>query len=234
MGDGKYIWCRNCEAIHHVSSFDQSPVYQIASGDVQEIPANDWREFMAKHAGHKLEPLTATGKGYFSGGSGADPMTAAYIEASNGSETLLLRRSRRSIDEPVRYEILKGRLVENGVGLEIQEKEIRKEMKLHFSWAPAAPLEDEKINLFVALFRDIVRELDPQNVRPVEFSFDDDNISYGQLDSSIVEALMTRCAGHFLPLELASIRRFVETHREACDVMALIKRRAVSVEQSAE
>jgi hypothetical protein len=123
MGNGKYIWCRNCGAIHHVSSFDRSPLYQNVSGEVQEIPANDWQEFMAKHAGHKLEPLTATGKDYFPGGSAADPMTAAYIEASNGSETLLLRRSRRSIDEPVRYEILKGRLVENGFGLEIQEKE---------------------------------------------------------------------------------------------------------------
>src|SRR6266545_1853927 len=149
MGNGKYIWCRNCEAIHHVSSFDRAPSYQIASG-------------------------------------------------------------------------------------EIHEKEIRKEMQLHFSWAPAAPLEDVKISLFVTLFREIVSELDPKNVRTEEFSYSDDNISYGQLDSSTVDALMTRCAGHFLPVELASIRRFVEIHREAGDVMALIKRRAVSVEQYAE
>jgi hypothetical protein len=209
-------------------------VYQNVSGEVQEIPANDWQEFMAKHAGHKLEPLTATGKDYFPGGSAADPMTAAYIEASNGSETLLLRRSRRSIDEPVRYEILKGRLVENGFGLEIQEKEIRKEMKLHFSWAPAAPLEDEKINLFVALFRDIVSELDPQNVQTNGFRFDDDNVSYGQLDSSLVDALMAKCSGHFLPTELVSLRRFIDSHREGCDVMALIKRRSTSVGRRAE
>jgi hypothetical protein len=233
MGKGKYIWCRNCVAIHHVSSFDRFPFYQIASGDIHEIPANDWRDFMARHAGHRLEPLTATGKDYFPGGP-ADPMGAVYIEASNGSETPILRRSRRNIDEPVRYEIVRGRLIESGFGLEIQEKEIRKEMQLHFSWAPAAPLEDVKINLFVTLFREIVSELDPKNVRTEEFSYSDDNISYGQLDSSTVDALMTRCAGHFLPVELASIRRFVETHREAGDVMALIKRRAVSVEHHAE
>jgi hypothetical protein len=233
MGDRKYIWCRNCGAIHHVSPFDRFPSYQIASGEFQEIPANDWRDFMGQHAGHKLEPLTATGNNYFPGGS-ADPMGAIYIEASNGSETLVLRRSRGSIEEPVRYEIVKGRLIENGFGLEIQEKEIRKEMQLHFSWAPAAPHEDVKINLFITLFREIVSELDPEKVRTEEFSYSDDNISYGQLDSSTVDALMTRCAGHFLPVELVSIRRFVETHREAGDVMALIKRRAVSVKQHAE
>jgi hypothetical protein len=157
---------------------------------------------MARHAGHKLEPLTARGKDYFPSRS-ADPMGAVYIEASNGSETLVLRRSRGSIEEPVRYEIVKGRLIENGFGLEIQEKEIRKEMQLHFSWAPAAPLEDVKINLFVTLFREIVSELDPRNVRTEEFSYSDANISYGQLESSTVDALITRCAGHFLPVELA-------------------------------
>jgi hypothetical protein len=231
MDNGKYIWCRNCGAIHHVSSFDRSPVYQFDSGEVHEIPTNDWRDFMSQHAGHNLEPLTATGNDYSPDGSIADPMSAAYIEASNGHETLLLRRSRRSIEEPVRYEISKERVVERPLSLEIQEKEIRKEMKFHFSWAPAGPLEDEKIDLFVSLWREMVSELDPQSVHTSEYSYSDENISYCRLDSSIVDALMTRCTGYFLPLELASIRRFVETHREACDVMALIKRRAVSIEQ---
>lgn len=234
MVDRKYIWCRNCEAIHHVSSFDRAPVYQIISGEVHETAANDWRDFMARHAGHKLEALTATRNDYFPDGSVADPMSPAYIEASNGNETLLLRRTRRSIEEPVRYEILKGRLIETGLSLEIQDKEIRKEMKLHFSWAPTAPLEDEKINLFVALFREIVSQLDPQNVRTNEHSYGDDNISYGQLDSSVVDALMTKCTGQFLPLELESIRRFVEMHRDGCDVMALIIHRAASVEPRAK
>lgn len=231
MANGKYIWCRNCGAIHHVSSFDRSPVYQFDSGEVHEIPTNDWRDFMAQHAGHNLEPLTATGNDYFPDGSIADPMSAVYIEASNGHDTLLLRRSRRSIEEPVRYEISKERMVEKSFSLEIQEKEIRKEMKLHFSLAPGAPLEDEKIDLFVGLWREMASELDPQSARAIEYSYSDDNISYCPLDSSIVDALMTRCAEYFLPLELKSIRRFVETHREACDVMALIKRRAVSIEK---
>jgi hypothetical protein len=233
MVEGKYICCRNCGAIHHVTSFDRVPIYQFESSEIQEIPANDWRDFMNQHSGHKLEPLTATGKDYFSSGA-ADPMGLVYIEASNGDETLLVRRSRLSIQEPVRYEIVRGRLVENGFSLEVQEKEIRKEMKLHFSWAPAAPLDDEKINLFIALFRELVSELDPKNVRTQEFSSSEDNISYGQLDSSIVEALMNRCTARFLPIELASIRRFVESHCEACDVMALVKRRAVTVEQRVE
>jgi len=228
MDDGKYIWCRNCGATHHVSGFDRYPTYQVVSGEVHETAADDWRDFMSKHAGHRLEPLTATGRDYFPGGPG-DPMTAAYIEASNGNETLLLCRSRRSIEEPVRYEIVKGQRVETRLSLEVQENEIRKEMKLHFSWAPAAPLDDEKIDLFLALVREVVRELDPHSLSTTEYSYTDDNISYAQLSSSLVDTLMAKCSGHFLPTELVALRRFIDSHREGCDVMALIKRRSISI-----
>jgi hypothetical protein len=230
MGNGKYIWCRNCAAIHHVTAFDRYPTYQVISGEVHETAANDWQEFMRRHAGHRLEPLTATGAGYFPGSPG-DPMTAAYIETSNGRETLFLRRSRRSIEEPFHYEIVKGRLVEKGFGFEVQEKAIRKEMQLHFSWAPAAPLEDERIDLFIALFRDLVSELYPENTPAADFSIAEDGVTYSPLDPAIVAALMARCERYFLPLELPAIGRFVETQSNACGVMALIKRRAVTIEE---
>jgi len=55
---------------------------------------------MARHAGHKLEPLTSTGNNYFPDGSGYDPMSVAYIQVGNGEETLLLRRNRSSIEQP--------------------------------------------------------------------------------------------------------------------------------------
>jgi hypothetical protein len=229
MDNGKYIWCRNCGAIHHVTSFDRSPLFILTAGELQKTLADDWRDFMAQHAGHRLEPLSATGNDYFPDGSAIDPMSVAYIEASNGNETLLLCRSRRSIEEPVRYEIVKGQRVETRLSLEVQENEIRKEMKLHFSWAPAAPLDDEKIDLFLALVREVVRELDPYSLSTTEYSYTDDNISYAQLSSSLVDTLMAKCSGHFLPTELVALRRFIDSHREGCDVMALIKRRSISV-----
>jgi hypothetical protein len=231
MDNGRYIWCRKCDAIHHVTAFDRYPIYALAGGDAEALPANDWRDFMARHAGHRLEAMTATGNDYRPSGSAFDPMGIAYLEVSNGAETLLLRRSRKCIEEPLNYEIVNGRLVQTEMSLEVQEEAIRKEMKLHFCWSPAAPLPDEKINHFVSLFREIVNHIDPASARASQRSDVDENISYCQPDSAVIETLIASCDGYFLPMELASLRKFVETHSDGGNVMALVKRRAVIVEQ---
>ena len=234
MVNDRYIWCRNCGAIHHVTPFDRAPMYALNGGEVVETPANDWREFMARHNGHRLESLTATGSDYYPSGSAADPMSVRYFEVSNGSDTLLLRRTRVSIKEPFRYAIVDGRLIERAASLGVQEEAIRKEMKLHFSWAPGAPLHDEKIDQFVDLFREVVNELDPDRVGAAEYSCMDENVAYCELDAETVDALMTKCRTYFRPAEIESLRRFVDAHRESDDVMAVVKRRAVEVEMRSE
>lgn len=233
MVNSKFIWCRRCDAVHRVTPFERAPVFECCEGEIAETPADDWRDFMALHAGHTLEPLVGTGNDYSPGGSAGDPMAVAYLEASNGKEKVLLRRSRRSIDEPVRYEVFDGQLVENRWSLEIQENEIRKEMKLHHRWPSGAPLGEEKIDLFISLFRDVVSRLDPQRVCASEYSDTDENIGYGRLDSAAAAALMAKCSRRFAPSELESLRRFVESHRDSGDVMALVKRRCVTVEPPA-
>ncbi len=233
MDNSRYIWCRKCGAIHHVSDFDRFPVYPGAD-DEDALLADDWRDFMARHAGHRLEPMRATGKDHFPSGSRCDPMAPAYLEVSNGAETLLLRRSRKSIEAPLDYEIVKGELVENGASLEIQEQAIRKEMKLHFRWSPAAPLSEGEIGRFVALFRRLVSRLDPAGVSAGARSDRDEAVSYCRLDAASVEKLIALCEEQFPPGEASALRRFIESHNDADDVLALIKRRAVAVQPPAQ
>lgn len=223
--------CRNCDVIHHVTAFDKAPVYSVLGGEIQENPVNDWRDFVTAHAGHMLEPWRGTGEKYFPNGSIADPMGVGYIEVTNGAARILLKRTRTNIDEPVRFQRLSGRLADSGATLEIQENEIKNEMKYHFSWAPLS-FDDQKIARFVQLFKESVKDIDPRSVRVSEYSYTDDNISYGILEDFMVEALLAKCAANFIPAELQSIRRFVETHRGSSDVMALLMRRQMTVSQS--
>jgi hypothetical protein len=98
MGNDRYIWCRNCGAVYHVTPFDRAPMYALNDGEVVEMRANDWREFMARHSGHRLESMVSTGSDYYPNGSAVDPMNVRYLEVSNGTDTLLLRRTRTSIE----------------------------------------------------------------------------------------------------------------------------------------
>ena len=229
MDNDRYIWCRTCGAIHHATQFDRAPIYASGGGEIQEISTNDGRVFMRQHAGHRLEPMSATGNNHCENGSVFDPMNVRYIEVSNGNDVLLLRQSRSSIEEPLGYEIVNAQLIQTGVTLEVQDRAIRKEMKLHFPWAPSAPLTDDKIDLFVELFQALVRKIDPDTVPVSEYCPTDDHISYGELDAAAVDTVLLQCSARFSALELESLRRFVNAHREACDVLALVKRRSLSV-----
>jgi hypothetical protein len=231
MDNGKFIHCRNCGAVHHVTVFDKAPNYFVVAGDTREAPADDWRVFMNRHAGHGLEALKALGVLYFPEGSAADPMAVGYLKVTNGHREYLLRRSRRSIGEPLRFECIEARFGEPMVALEIQEREIRKELKLRFCWDSGQALSDAQIDLFIALWRDAARQVDARAVTATEPSYVNHNISYAALEAPIKDCLLKQCAGHFNPGEVAALRRFVEAHSRGSDVMTLLLRRQVPIEE---
>ena len=231
MLNRKFVRCRKCNAVHPVTAFDKAPRYTSLASAVSETTANDWNDFMTSHAGHRLEALEATGQSLFPNRPSSDPMAVGYIEATNGKETVLLRRVRSSIQEPLCYEVVPGRLIFRESTLEIQENTLRKEMKLHFSWAPAEPLSDEKIDLFVKLYRQVVSGLDVSTLCIREFGDSDDMIAYEPLNARVRSILLDECQRWFTADVLIALRRFIDSHGDADDVLALVVRRAVAVEK---
>jgi hypothetical protein len=233
MVEDKFIWCRNCDAIHHVSRFDNAPTYSLVENEAHAHPANDWRCFMEEHADHRLESLRAISAKHFPRGSSFDPMNVGYLEVSNGRECLLLRQTRKSIDDPLRFELISGRLVDRGVTLEVQAHEIKQEMKRHFSWRTSGAPNDEKIDRFIALFEKLIQELNPEQIEVGGYSYANDAVAYGLLQAQTVERLIAQCDGYFFPDELAALRQFVDTHLGPYDVMAPLMRRKIEVEERA-
>jgi hypothetical protein len=234
MASGKFLWCRKCDAVHHVTSWDRAPQYNYNNyidSELDEIPANDWHAFMKQHEGHRLEPLKAVGEKYFCEGSMSDPMGVAYIKVTNGHDHLLLRQSRKSIAEPLSFELTRGHLIDQGLTVCIQDSEIKKEMRYHFKWYADA-FDDQKIDLFLQLFRDVVTVLEPEAIEVAGFCSEDDTVTFGLLPADIIETLMAKCARYFQPRELDDIRRFIDSHRGPCDVLALVMRRQLKFEQS--
>jgi hypothetical protein len=156
-----------------------------------------------------------------------------YIEVTNGQDRHLVRRGRQSVQDPLSYELMRGRLVDSGLTIEVQENEIKKEMKNHFSWAPANCPNEYQIDLFSGLVKEVVEALDPRRIEVCEYSYTDDAVSYGVLDNAAVELLAEKCSRWFSAVELASMRRFVETHCGEGGVMTIVLRRQLSIEQTA-
>ncbi len=234
MANEKFIWCRQCDVVHHVNGFDKAPVYAWVGGEVEERPADDWRHFMRRHEGHRLEPLTSVGEKYFPSGSIADPMSVAYVEVSNGRDRLLLRQSRKNIGEPVCFEPIAGRLSDRKITLAVQDKEIKKEMKRHFQWPGGQPPSDEKIDLFLEIFKDLVTALDPTEIEVGAYSQTDDNLAYGVLGPATIGQLLAGCARSFTPDELRGLRDFIHSHLDGCDVMSLVMQRQMVIEEAAQ
>lgn len=232
MLEDRYIWCRNCNEIHHVNPFDQAPAYVADRGEVREQPRDDWRAFMQRHAGHRLEGLRGIGDKYFPTGQTMDPMKGGYLEVTNGQEWFVVHSFRNSIEQPLAFELIRGRLRTAGVTVSIQENAIRKEMKRHFSWLPSGRPSENKSEIFLRILSEVVQELNPRDMEICGYDYGDSSISYGLLDRHTVETVMDRCLPYFTPAELEGLKRFIETHREADDVMALIIKHQYQIEES--
>jgi hypothetical protein len=223
MVSEQFIWCRNCDKIHHITKPDK-----CLNSEITKPATDDWRTFRDQHSSHNLEPLIAAGGRYFPTGKKTDPMAVAYIEVTNGRDRYLLQGARKSIGQPLQFALIKGRLADAGFRLQIQEAAIRKAMKHHFDGAQFA---DEKIDGFISLVREVVTEIEPSSLRVSGYSATDSNVAYGQMGETEVDALMAKCAVQFEDADVESIRRFVEAHRENSAVMAVLMRRHVAIEQ---
>jgi hypothetical protein len=223
MDKGRFILCRKCGVVHHVTSFDKTPAYSFISGEAKTLPVDDWRAFMDQHAGHSLEPLKALGEGYFPAGTPCDPMAVAYFKVTNGEREFFLRRFRRDIAEPLRFEPMEEGFNRPAPALEIQERELRKELKLRFR-CDGQSLSDAKVERFIGLFRAAVSAVDVNGVTATEPSYEDDNISYAPLQPATLNFLLEQCARYFNAAEAQALRRFIEAHRDGADVMTLILR----------
>jgi len=234
MVEERYICCRNCNEVHHVTPFDKAPEYIWAEGEARELPRDDWRDFMHRHAGHRLESLRSVGESCLVSGEAADPMKVDYIEVTNGHDLFLIRSHRKNIAEPLSFELVQGRLAPAGVSVEVQEDELRKELKHHFPWRMPEPLSDQKIELFIGLFKEMVASLRPDEIEICSPSYTDTRTEYGSLESAGKEALVERCKHHFSAVEIEEIRRFIETHVEDDGVMSLRLAKLYMIEESRE
>lgn len=110
IGNDRFLNCRGCNEVHKVTPFDQAPIYEMQGSRAREIPTDDRRRFMERHAGHAIEELSSVSEDWLEPQGAIDPMAESYVFVANGRYLFLLHRSRRSIAEPVVYRVMPRQL----------------------------------------------------------------------------------------------------------------------------
>jgi len=223
--------CAKCDqVIPHPGSF----------GDFQRsslLPGVEWsaadlesqREFFRCHGEHPLEELWADPDTCISDKPSYEPVKVSYFEASNGQQRFLIRRTKPTLDRPVFYQIIPGKLRVSNVSFNIQEEALRKQMAERNG---SVPLTEEEIQKFIRAFRDEVETIAPEKLaEEVEVAQEGETplLSYGIFKEARWENVLRRCAKDLEKIDLNKIRQFIDENRQLDDVLSLLIKRKVSI-----
>lgn len=206
----------------------------MSAGMDTPVPRDDLKEFLRSHTDHKLEALQGEGRRYSAGSGSVDPMKVGFAQVSNGRQSFVVRSSRTTIDEPLRFELLAGKLKVSRSIAGVQESEIRQEMARHASWDADEKPSPRQIDAFIKIFRDLAAEADPEQTWICAYADGDVSLAYGSLDRGMADILLERCRAHFTPAQLRALRRFVEAERGVLGVLNVLVREHGRVEAQTE
>lgn len=230
----KLIRCIDCNAIHAVTPFDQAPEYTATDTngsrsavhgiEYDTIEKNDYAAFAHKHAGHQTENLTVVENSSYSEGPYFDPHRVLYFESTNGKETFLIKRWRRTIADPVRYEMVPAKL-EVKMTVEIQQRDLEKQI----CYEMREPLVTrDKVSRFIEIVQEEARHIDPEKGSEESIEVHDANISYLPLGEEQIDRILKKSRSIFTDEELAHIERFIRNNAEYDGVMSfLVKKTAI-------
>jgi len=111
MNEDRFLYCRICNDVHHITPFDHAPIYDLEDMTVRETATDDRRSFLDHHSDHGIEALISRTERHFYSGQFVDPMKVGYVEVTNGQESFILRVSRRTITEPVSYKLVSRQIM---------------------------------------------------------------------------------------------------------------------------
>lgn len=227
----KLMRCTKCDqVIPHPASF----------GDIEKsslLPGVEWsdadlerqREFFRCHGAHPVEELRVNTDVYISDKPAYEAVKVSYLEASNGQQSFLIRRTKPALDQPATYELIPGKLLVSNVSFNIQEEALRKQMAARNG---STPLTEEKIQKFIRAFRDEVETIGPEMLsEEVEVAEEGETplLSYGIFKEARWESVLRRCAKDFENTDLNKVKKFIDENSQPDDVLSLLVQRKASI-----
>jgi len=214
------IRCVDCNAVYEITPFDQCPEYHYTetTGEYHARECHDDLDLTRRHRGHRTEKLTILDNPQYSEGPYFDPQRIVYFEATNGNITFLIKRWRQSVQDPIRYDIVPGRL-EVQKTIEIQKRSLEKQMR-HELNNPS--LAEEKVHKFIAIVQDAALHCDPDKNFPDVYESNDAQIDYLPLDKEQISSILKKSRTIFTGDEFHKIERFIRNNCDYNGVLSLV------------
>jgi len=217
------IRCTDCNEIFLKSPFDRRTEYERQYGSPSEsfrgVERDDFQDFLKNHRGHRFEDLEIIDQSFVSEKAYAEPVKVSYFKATNGKERFVIKKYRKSIDEPLRYQLIAGDYTLEPTGFEIQTKEIARQLNAEFK---VNPLTEAQIAAFLKLYRQVVEIIDPEDLERIPEESSNPLEVYYRLDGVGLAYLLRNCRNIFKDQEYLDVEAFVHRHKE--DGVLLLKR----------
>ena len=222
--------CHDCNRLLLLGAHNRAPAWRIRPGDREpvELQRNDEAEFRRIHAGHRLGDLAVVNGSFVSEGSWGDPMREVYFEATDGNETLVVRRRRTRMDRPVIYEVVSGRLEVRSVAVEAQARDIARQIEAELPGL----LDADDITRFVSAVEEIAGGIEPEDLEEVCVDSRDTLVAYARLDEKHVAEILDLVGQGVAAETLRRLHRFIIDNSEGDDVMNLVIRKAFFLRES--
>jgi len=210
-----FIHCVTCNIVFHKTPYDQVPEYEPASKDspdlARTVEKDDYQDFLRDHLGHRLEELQVLEGSFMGTGDYREPVKTSYWKATNARERFVIKGSRQTIQDPLKYQLIRGDFQVKCVSLEIQSREITRQLEIELR---ANPLSQKKITAFLHLLQEIAQGLEADHLERVP----DESLNpldiYYRMDDVHTAFLLRRCRRIFNREEFEAIQEFVHLHRE--------------------
>lgn len=216
------IRCINCDEIFLKTPFDQWPEYEgssiLSSDSFQTIEKDDFKDFLKEHRGHRLEDLKIIEDSYVSEKDYIEPIKVSYFKATNGKEKFVIKKSREKIGEPLKYQLIAGDYFLKCIAIEIQAKEIAKQLEKEFR---TGPLSKTKISAFIKLYQHIIETIDIKKLERVSEESANPLEIYYKMDDVSLMYLLRNCRNIFEGEEYSDIEEFIHRHKD--DGVLLLK-----------
>ena len=211
--------CIDCNLLYVTTPFDQTPEYPYSEleNEYSVKEKNDWANSESRHKGHRKEELIILDPALYSAGAYFDPCRITYLTATNRKETLLIKKWRQKIAEPLRYDLVQGRL-QVKKSLVIQKDDLLKQMSYEIN----DPAFAGKAYEFIRIFQEETRYLDPEQEPDETCASNHAQLSYYPLKEEQISKILHKCRAIFTQEECERIERFIRSNCESNGVMSLV------------